>query len=289
MSEEEKTQEELEQEALEKTVRDNELEPEFEPEPEVESELESELEPELESELEPEPKMHKIVHNGQVHEITEEKYLELAQKGFDYDFKVGPHARIAKLLESDPKIGNMVNEYVEGKLSDGKPQESLNKETAFKVKPIDEYETADEWLKDNISEFSKQQVPSPSPPVSQKPTQQEAAQQLENALKMHDPHSFAVVYPKMIEQLPNLTISQYQRIDADVAELFKFYDSVKANISDKGGATPPPGNKTKTPPFKIGSGKATPEKQLNKKTPEYVWNLPNSKFDEIINRAKGFM
>ena len=218
----------------------------------------------------------------------DEKYLELAQKGFDYDFKVGPHARIAKLLESDPKIATIVNEYVQGQISETKKKEEPEKKPEFSIKPLEEYENADAWLKDNIKTFSEQQVV--VPPAPQKPTQKDVAQQVETSLKMRDPHGFAKVYPEMIAQIPNLTIAQYQAIDADVAELFKFYDAVRENVMKKDDGAPPPGKTTEvpSPSFKVSSGKTTAE-PVNKKTPEYVWNLPNNKFDQVINRAKGFI
>lgn len=57
-----------------------------------------------------------IVHNGQEHVIDHDKMIELAQKGFDYDFKVGPHRKIVQLLDMDPAAQTMLNNYFSEKL-----------------------------------------------------------------------------------------------------------------------------------------------------------------------------
>ena len=51
----------------------------------------------------------RIVHRGQVHMVTKEKAIELAQKGFDYDVKVGPDARLVRAVRSSPEIARDVD------------------------------------------------------------------------------------------------------------------------------------------------------------------------------------
>ena len=246
-------------------------------EPEVTAEDEPVEEPPAEIPVVEEPQYREVVHNGQVHRITEEKYLELAQKGFDYDTKVGPHARIVKLIEQYPEVADMVDSHVKGKLGT-KPEAEKQ---GFEVKPLSSYETADEWLKDNVATFSANMQQANVP---QAPTQEDINAQIVTTLKMHDPQDFATVFPEMKKAVNDLTIAQYQRVDSDLAELLKFYDSVKAQV--KAPKTTPPRKPLFTPPFKVTSGKLPQQQNVN--TADKIWDLPNSKFNAAIDKAKGF-
>jgi len=88
--------------------------------------------PETEKTTEADESITEIVHNGQVHKFTKEKLIELAQKGFDYDFKVGPHGKIVKMIEADPEIAKIVNERWQEKATGTKPASGT--EEGFKLK-----------------------------------------------------------------------------------------------------------------------------------------------------------
>jgi len=287
---EQKTDEQKQKEWDEIPVDDDNPEPEGEAkkEPEPEQELSGDKPQEQAPVNEPlaeEPQYIDIVHNGQVHHVTKEKAIELAQKGFDYDYKVGPHSRIAKIITQFPEVAEIVDRHVRAKL-EGTEAKETKSQKEFNIKPLDQYETADAWLKDNIVEVTKM-VQSQQPAPRQQ-TQEDINARIVTTLKMHDPQGFSTVFPLMRDAIPNLTISEYQRIDSDIGELLKFYDAVKekANKNVQSRTIQQPANSGKKPPFKVSSGKL-PQSD-NRNTAEKIWDLPNAKFNEAINRAKGF-
>lgn len=136
-----------------------------------------------------EDEVYEIVHHGHVHRVTKEKLINLAQKGFDYEQKVGPHRRIVQLVESDPRAAALLDSYVRGELTvpganmspagppaPGQPgahvpganppaanMPAANMPPANmppagpaawpaipELKPLARYESETEWLKDNI-------------------------------------------------------------------------------------------------------------------------------------------
>lgn len=237
-----------------------------------------------------EPQYREIVHNGQVYRLTEQKLIELAQKGFDYDYKVGPHSRIAKLIERYPDLANTVDQYVKGKLQSGEEQtpQAEKPKQAFKSKSIDDYETADEWLEANLSEYVSRQTQTQT---VQQP-KEDIATKIETICKIRDPHYFPSVYPQVINYIPKLTVGDYDRINNDLGEFLKFYDKVKEQvIKPKSKTKPNPlvtkaQQQSKKPPFKAGISNLQKKQPVNPE--EKIWELPNSKFTEIINKARGF-
>ena len=219
-----------------------------------------------ESEVSEEEGMMEIVHNGQVFKFDKAKITELAQKGFDYDYKVGPHGKIAQMIEADPELANVVNSYWQGKQTVQQPSD-------FVVKPISEYESETEWLKDtikNAQDFYKQ-------PVQMVQQPQNRGNDVATALKMRDPENFDRVLPKMAEYATQLSVADYSRIDSDLGALCQFYDFVKnqevAKVKDP--------NK---PAFRVRSGGGTSPK-ANAASP--VWELPKDEFQKQIDKVKG--
>lgn len=299
---------EPEEEVHEEDAKDKEQKPKEEPADEPSDEHAEELAEEPSEELaeehpeetpeEPavdrkavrEPQYREIVHNGQVYRLTEQKLIELAQKGFDYDYKVGPHSRIAKLIERYPDLANTVDQYVKGKLQGGEEQtpQAEKPKQAFKPKSIDEYETADEWLEANLSEYVSRQAQTQT---VQQP-KEDIATKIETICKIRDPHYFSSVYPQVINYIPKLTVGDYDRINNDLGEFLKFYDKVKEQvIKPKSKIKPNPlvakaQQQSKKPPFKAGISNVQKKQSIDSE--EKIWELPNSKFTEIINKARGF-
>ena len=52
-----------------------------------------------------------FVHKGVVQRVTKDKAVELIQKGYDYDSKVGPHARLVELINSDPEAQAVLDSH----------------------------------------------------------------------------------------------------------------------------------------------------------------------------------
>lgn len=205
-----------------------------------------------------------IVHNGQVYRFKKDKIVELAQKGFDYDYKIGPHGKIAKMIESDPNLANVVNDYWQGK-TNPKPE-------SYKVKSIEDYENETEWLQDNLQKA----LESVKPQVVQQPPQNQANTTL-NSLKMRDPEHYNAVLPKMAEYAAQLSVADYQKIDSDITSLYQFYDFVKERVVSKKVKPPIPG-------FKVKSGGG----ENNKSAAVPVWKLSKTEFQKQLDKIKGY-
>lgn len=255
----------LEEETLEETITEEEAPDEVAGGEEVIPRFELKDSKPEESEVQEEEGMVEIVHNGQAYKFNKDRIVELAQKGFDYDYKVGPHGKIAQMIEADPELANVVNSYWQGKQNAQQPSD-------FTVKPISEYESETEWLKDtikNAQEFYKQPV------YIQQPQQ---GNDVSAALKMRDPENFDRVLPKMAEYATQLRVADYFRIDSDLGALCQFYDFVK----DQELAKVKEPNK---PNFRVRSGGgAAPSSSA---TPP-AWELSKDEFQKQIDKIKGF-
>ena len=232
--------------------------------------------PETEKTTESDESITEIVHNGQVHKFTKEKLIELAQKGFDYDFKVGPHGKIVKMIEADPEIAKIVNERWQEKATGTKPASGT--EEGFKVKGIDEYESEAEWLQDNIKqaiEFGQSQQ---TPVVQQQPARNTA---VADALKMRDPEHSNMVIAAMPTYAAQLSVSDYGRIDSDMGALCQFYDFVKTKELAKTKSTPV---KVSTPGFRVKSGGGDAPKTEGKQ--DVAWKLSRDDFQKQLDKIK---
>jgi len=199
--------------------------------------------------------LKEIVHNGQVYKLTEHELKMLAQKGFDYDTKVGPHAKIAQMITADPGLANVVDDYWKRKSA---PKD-------VDIKPIADYEDETEWLKDNINKVIKG--------IPEKP--QKGLTAVEK-LRMRDPNNCDKVIPRMAEFAGDLSVKDYQRIDSSETAFYQFYDYVKGRVTNQ--------PKTNTPPLKIKSGGGN----LQKETTMPVWNLSKEAFQKELDKVKGF-
>ena len=286
--------EELPEEEVEEEVEDKETiegeEKEKEKEEKVEEEeikekpvfkLEEEK-PEPKKEGEEEPESIEIIHSGQAYKFTKDKIIELAQKGFDYDKKVGPHGKLVQMIETDPGLAQMINNYWQGKLAG--TSESVGAETApkFEAKPLKDYESETEWLQDNFQNFLKTYEP-PKKEESVKP-RQDGPESVKNMLKMRDPVNFEKVFPSMMDAIPNLSVRDYKRIDSDLGALCQFYDFVKGQVVEV------PKKETvedvDKPGFRVRSGGGEAPKDEEKA--DYAWNLNKDDFQKQLNKVKGY-
>jgi len=284
---------------------DVEPEPEPEPEPEVDPEKEPEPEPDPEKKPEKEPEeapkfefvepevtdkpFMTVTHQGKEVAIsTEEEAKNFIQKGYDYDFKVGPHGKLARALEDHPEFGKRVakawEDYASGKPEDGKP-EALKPATKPELKSIDEYDNPNDWFWDNhektkVWEAANQPPPTPPPPPVQQQVQQQGLSQIDIALMGHDPQHFHTVAPLIKAYAEKeLTKAQYERIDNDLPSLFQYYDHVKKQVIQK-----PKAEATPDPPFRVQSGGGEAP-SVDAKPPWDTMN--NDEFEQEMSRIKG--
>lgn len=251
------------------------------------------------------PQMFEIVHNGQVHHLTREGVIALAQKGFDYDNKIGPHKKIVRLVESDPAVAGILDEYARtGRLPVGQapPAEPP------KLKPLTEYDNEIDWFKDNfeaLQQMTQPDVqhatrPAAPAPVEADPARQPAAappaagtdvQRIVDTLSARDPRHYGQVAPHLMEYANRyLTVEQYRQVNSSMANLVQFYDWVRDQVLSQGAAGGPPPETTApaaagSAPFRMQSGGGQPPREDSAKK---AWQLPNKEFEAIIAKAKGY-
>ena len=272
-------QEELEEKKvveIEEEIIDESLEPEKK---EVKEEIDDKIEepPKFtlakpdEPEKSEEDEKTEIVHNGQVYKLTKDKIIELAQKGFDYDSKVGPHGKLVKMIEADPNLSKVVDDYWQGKVSG--PGKKIE------VTPVADYEDETEWLQDNLQQVLQlARETSPTPKV-----EQEAAPQggtMADALRMRDPEFFNQIYPKLDSYAEKLTMADYRKVDADMGALCQFYDFVKEQEFSKKKV-----RETKPPGFRVKSGGGEAPR-ADSGAP--AWELSKEEFQKQLDKIKGY-
>lgn len=221
-----------------------------------------------------------IVHRGQVHKVTKDKMVELAQKGFDYDFKVGPHGKLVQLIDSDREAQEVLNSYIRNKYGGGnQPQQQKQPE----LKPLSEYEDERQWLADNVKAI-QESMPKPQPVVQADPVSV-----LDQAIRAYDPVGCHDVIPRLAEFSQRLSIRDGQTIEefasrGDLRPFFKFYEYAKEQVSSEKQATKkePPAEQKSTFRMKSRGGEPprSTEKQIN------AWELPQKDFQAMLAKVK---
>ncbi|MBW2036424.1 MAG: hypothetical protein JRI41_02930 [Deltaproteobacteria bacterium] len=228
------------------------------------------------------PELIDIVHNGQAHRLTKEKLIELAQKGFDYDYKVGPHGKLVEMIDSDPELAQLINDHWQKKLVG--PEVNAAGVEALEITPLDDYEDEAEWLKANIANAIKHDRARNPQPVVQQPVQNPAI----DALRMRDPEHFDSVVSKLGEYAGQLTVDDYNKVDNDMSAFIKFYDFVKERVvSDAAGKQSSTRRaSTKKPSFRVKSGGGEVPRSGSLK--DAAWKLSRADFQKQLDKIKGY-
>lgn len=246
--------------------------------------------------------MVEIVHHGEVKKVTKKKLVELAQQGFDYSQKVGPHQQLAMMVENHPEFARMVNQawhqYASGTqkpMGAQKGDETEKGKATATVKPLSEYENVDDWVKDTYVPLQEKVVQleqrlSEASSRQQRPNPNAGIAHYVNMITTHDPVYAQRVLPRMAEYEKNLTVNQYQAIvnDTTGANLLQFYNWVKEQELSKNKKTPlgdrGPAKKKPNPQLKVrsGGGEAPREDDEGKE----VWKLSRKDFQSIMDKAK---
>lgn len=265
----EETTEEVSEETIEYVEGTTEV-----PEETVEADIEETTEEVVEDVKE--ERLYDIQYKGQTKRLTEAEMTALAQKGFSYNSdmnKIREKKKIVTLIEADPEIGNLVDNYIKEKANP-------------KIQKLDNFDTEEDWLQANITasqESAKykeiqQKVQDPTPPGAKEGTA------VVNHLAERDPEHHKVVLSSMGKYASKLTKAQYDRVNTSVEALEEFYDAVKVEVL-KG--NPPQPIKTKPKPsFRIKSGGGTPPRQA--KTEPKAWEMSSKDFNEVLRKAKGY-
>ena len=287
---------------------DEETQPKPEEQEEPEKKPAFQLLPEEEKPSEEQPKGEQpetiqLVHRGQVHTVTKEKAIELAQKGFDYDMKVGPHGKIAQMVDSNPDFAKGVqdlwNQYTSGQPSKSEPQPK--EEPKFEIKPLEDFDNETEWLQANLKTLAEtltahtnkpepEQIPrSEEPPES--PSEDALGNQVYGMFVSRDPEHAVKIVPKMMEYAKRLSKAQYDEVNSDISKLFQFYDFVKkqelAKVSQPNNPQPSnPAPENPKPSFRVRSGGGEMPRQ--EEDADYAWKMPKDEFEKTLAKAKGF-
>ena len=257
------------------------------------------------------PQMFEIVHNGRVHRLTREGITMLAQKGFDYDAKIGPHKKIVRLIESDPTAAAILDEYART----GRLPAAAAPAPPPELKPLTAYENEIDWFKDNFEALQQMTqaapaapaaaaAPAPPPAPAETPETPPPAvddvQRISDTLSARDPKNYARVAPHLMEYANRyLTVEQYQKVNSSMANLVQFYDWIRDQVLAQSpsadslppappGTPPAPGaggGSGGRAPFRMQPGGGQPPRDDSGKK---AWQLPNKEFEAIIARAKGY-
>ena len=229
------------------------------------AELESTDEPDVETKTEEsDEELFEIVYKGEVKKLPRSKVKELAQKGFSYHAdmnRIAPHKKIVELIESDEEIGKMVNDYV-----------------AERVKPkmtrLDDYESEEAWLEDNLKrqrkaeKFSQVQPPSPG-------------QEIIAFFRDKDPENYETVLKAIGEHAEQLTVAEYKKINESMEELEAYYDRIKDKVVSGSTSSSKPKQT-----FRTRSGGGAPPRPS--KSDQKAWEMSSKDFNQMIQKVKGY-
>lgn len=237
--------------------------------------------------------MVEIVHRGQAHKVTKAKLIELAQKGFDYDHKVGPAQNIVKLLQTDPEAAQVLNAFVRQKyMGQGQPQRPRPPER-FQALPYKDFTNEHDWLAANLERYHHTLMSNLAPVLARRPgpaaPPPDPSADMERLLLSHDPQGYRKVLPHLPEFAKRLRMEDYSKVDGSVEAFLKFYDFVRDRVlaSPTGQGGRPAQARAPQPGFRMPSGGGTPPRNAaGKNSPDYAWTLPLAEFDQVLENAR---
>jgi len=249
-----------------------------------------------------------IKHRGQIHKVTREKALELAQKGFDYDVKIGPHVNLVNLVQNDPGAAAALQGYLEGKLKGGAAQDAASGSEKgktgkdWKIRKVSEFDNDEvAWLKNFLEENQENLRPAPREAPAAPAVHPVVG--IARQLAGRDPEHYLKVMPRLEEFARQLKHGDYEKVNANFSNLCKFYDWVKGRILSEGAdaaagdpaalaadpAAAAAAGKTVRPQFRAKSGGGVPDRGAGGKDSEdYYWNKSQKEFNQLVAQLKGF-
>lgn len=253
----------------------------------------------------PAAETYTIVHNGVEHNFDRAKIVEFAQKGFDYDTKVGPHRKLVQLIDSDPEAQAILNTHFSRKMGLVPPappiqpqapppppqQQSLDL-SKVELTPLRNYEDEKVWFRENMQkvlDVALSQRMAPPVPQSPVPPQTQRVAGPVQMIQRHDPLHFQQVIPRIDEFANQLSVPEYRKITSSIPDFLAFYDEVKARV-----LSTPPDTVPNNPQGIVNQGtpqprrfnlkpSGTPAPKKGKQTVN-IWDLKNDDFDALVNR-----
>ena len=189
---------------------------------------------------------------------------ELAQKGFSYHSdmnRIAPQKKLVTLIESDEKIGELVNDYVKERAT---PRTSK----------LEDFETEEAWLEDNLT---KREDAKKFTNTSESTPQQEII----GFFMEKDPDHYEQVLTALGDHVGALSVNEYEVINSDMGKLEEFYDKVKEKV-----VNPSTGQVKPKATFRARSGGGAPPRVA--KSSKNAWEMSSKDFDKIISKVKGY-
>lgn len=236
-----------------------------------------------------------IVHRGEKKFVHKDKAKELIQKGYDYDVKVGPHARMVQLIQSDPNAAQMLDQYFRQKMSGQQPQQGQGQQQQQTDDPFTGYEDDDiitaadarkalQRQQETIQQAIQRQQQQAAA-YQQRQGQQAGMTQVQMMLQSRDPQNFQKVAPRLQEfAAKTLTKEQYDRVNSDPSALCEFYDYVATQVT--GGPQSSGGRKAAPASFRAQSGGGQPPR--GKDGSKKIWEMPRKDFEAEMAKIKGY-
>jgi len=234
-----------------------------------------------------------IVHNGVKHRVTRDKLVELAQKGFDYDQKIGPHRRIVEIVDAVPGAAKALQDYLDGRRAEQETRQEEARRERPKLKPISEFESDEDWLAANYETLQEHFKPKAD-------SEKNIVRDIGNVLISYDPDGFPAVVGHLKDYAENLPHREFNELMAETSRgnylpMVKFYKAVKEDLekssppaSPKPTLKPPAESSPPAPPaFRAKPGGGEPPRNP-KDSPEFVWNLPRGEFRKKLQELKGY-
>ena len=219
-----------------------------------------------------------IKHQGkEVPIATEEEARNFMQKGFDYDYKVGRHGKLAQTLDQHPAFAQKVAQDWEDYLKE-RTAPRVEEPKRPTLKKLDEFEDPNDWLTENYKSL-KAIEESPRKPVE---PQQDYS--WVSAMVTHDPQNFQKVAPLLPEFAERfLTKAQYDEVNNSLPALVRFYDQVRDYVI-KENPKPKPEVTPLKPSFRMKSGGGEAP-SADTKPPWEGKN--NEEFEQYMAQVKG--
>jgi hypothetical protein len=227
-------------------------------------------------------KTHTIVYRGEEVQVTDEELVNLAQKGYDYDQKVGPHQRLAGLLEQHPDLSEELNKKLMARLS-GEEQAPTEEEQESEDPYFDqqfERKMEESGLKDTVKK-DKALSTHQELYASDKENYDMVRQGVEMTANLMEPDQIA--------RLHDPSTGAYARLFTKVRKNMLQQGIIKPNGTAKPKAekkaVKPGTKKQKAGSFRMpAGGKKEPPQKKGVKS---VWDMPQADFDKLVRRTKG--
>jgi len=236
------------------------------------------------------PPMRKIVYRGQEVEIPEDRLEEYLQKGYDYDQKVGPHQRLAQLMDMHPELQQEMIQRITAGETGGAPAAEEGDET-------------DPYIAEQVNRIVEERMGRIMPTIQATKIQQinDALTREVGGVENHQTiHNGVLQYLGFMPETPQTKAYMQAVNNPETGEYVKLYAKVREGMTKSGGlkttgagqarpanraAGNQPPAKRRESSFRVSSGSKGGDQSQPKK--KGYMDLSQSEFDELVAKTKG--